>query len=140
MSAYGYSLLAALVWGIAPLLEKIGLVRMDPVAGVAVRSVGVLVGTLLLLPAVPNLRSQLKVMGGWSIFYLALAGFLASVVGQVFAYNAIKKAEVSQVSPVLGSWPLFVLVFGWLFLQEAMTLQKVLGSALVVAGVWLLRF
>ncbi|MBI4051958.1 MAG: EamA family transporter [Elusimicrobia bacterium] len=140
MTAYTYALLAALIWGIAPIFEKVGLTRNSPLVALTVRSMGVFIGALLLLPAVPHLRSGLRAMDWWSILSLLGAGILGSIAGQIFAYNAMKKAEVSQVSPVMASWPLLVFLFGWLFLGEAITLKKLVGSGLIVLGVWLLRF
>ncbi|MBI4056782.1 MAG: EamA family transporter [Elusimicrobia bacterium] len=139
MSAYTYALCAALIWGIAPIFEKSGLVQTPPLLGLAVRSLGVLIAVLLLLPMVPNLGEGLKNTPGKSILNLMVGGCLGSVVGQVFAYQAMKRADVSQVGPVMGSWPLLVVLYGWIFLGEPLSLKKCLGSGFIVLGVWLLR-
>jgi len=140
MSAFYYALLAALTWAIAPLLEKWALGRLDPVPGLLPRSLGVLIGILVFYPFIPSWRAGVLGMGLKPVLALAAAGFLASILGQYFAYNAMKRAEVSLVSPVAASWPLLVLVFGWLFLGEALTIKKAAGCLLVVAGLWLLKF
>ncbi|MBC8473498.1 MAG: hypothetical protein H8D54_01655, partial [Candidatus Omnitrophica bacterium] len=44
MKAYYFALMTALVWGIVPILEKMGVSRTTPLAGVFLRSCGVIVG------------------------------------------------------------------------------------------------
>ncbi|MBI3548003.1 MAG: EamA family transporter [Elusimicrobia bacterium] len=139
MSPFGYSLLAALVWGISPLLEKYGIRSVPPHLGVVLRSAGVAAGACALFAAMPG-PVRWSEMSAVSLGSFAVAGALASVLGQIFAYNALSKADVSQVAPIMGAWPLFAVVFGCLVLREPMTLQKFLGAASIVFGVWLLRF
>ena len=138
MTAYTYSLLAALVWGIAPLFEKPALAHMRPMTGLLFRSMGVLLGSLFLLRYFPD-GAQWRAMGVKPALCIAGAGLLASVIGQIFAYNAIQQADISQVTPVMGAWPLLAVILGWLFLHEPLTTKKILGAASIVAGVWLLK-
>ncbi|MBI4374854.1 MAG: EamA family transporter [Elusimicrobia bacterium] len=137
MTAYTSALLAALAWGIAPIFEKQGLAQVSLPAGLFLRTLGAFFGSLALLAFVPA--------GDWAALSWPLAlrfliaGVLASVIGQIFAYTAIRISEVSQVTPIMGSWPLIVVLFGWLILKEPMTARKLIGSGLIVTGVWLLR-
>ena len=140
MTAFTYALAAGLTWAVSPLLEKYALGVADPLPGLLPRSFGVLIGALVLAAVLPGWKSHVSAMGASRIGALMLAGFLASIVGQYFAYSAMKRADVSMVSPVAASWPLLVLVFAWVFLGEPMTLRKVLGSLFVVSGLWLLKF
>ena|SRR3989338_3300760 len=137
MAAYTSALLAALAWGIAPILEKKGLGQASLPAGLLLRCWGTFLGSFFLLGFVS--KSELRALS-WPVALSFLgAGCLASVIGQVFAYSAIQRSHVSQMAPVMGSWPLVVVVFGWLMLQEPLTFKKALGSCLIVAGVWLLK-
>ena len=138
--AYVSAMLAALVWGISPILERSVLMHAPPLPCLVIRCIGTALGGLLLLPFISDLRTAWQPIGTMGIFYLLAAGALASVLGQVFMYRALTTAEVSAVSPVAGSWPLLALVFGALFLGEPMTAKKVAGCLLTVAGVWLLKF
>ena len=140
MSAFGYAMLAGLTWAVSPILEKYALGVADPIPGLIPRSAGVLVGAILLLIFVPDWKASVSQMGTPRVAALMAAGFLASIVGQFFAYSAMKRADVSLVSPVAASWPLLVLVFGWLILGEPMTVRKVVGSLFVVSGLWMLKF
>ncbi|MBI4322705.1 MAG: EamA family transporter [Candidatus Omnitrophica bacterium] len=138
MSAFWFALLTALIWGIVPLIEKQGLARSDPTIGVFARSAGVIVGVLILglwwspWKALANLNAG-------SFALLALGGFLASVVGQMMFYHALKVGHVSQVTPVSGAYPLVAAILAWVFFREPITAGRLVGVLFIVIGVLLLR-
>ena len=138
MTAVWWSLVTALIWGVVPLLEKLGLVHSQPTVGVFARSVGVLVGVVIFglwwspWKALGNLSAR-------SFALLALGGFLASFVGQMAFYQALKSGTVSQVTPVAGAYPLVAALLGWVVLREPMTPGRLSGVALIILGVLLLR-
>ena len=139
MNAYVWAILTALVWGCVPLIEKMGLTRIDPLVGLFYRCFGVIAGILLLLTFYNR-----QIRESWSHFhtgmlYLMLGGFLASVVGQFCFYHALKNGEASRMVPLSGSYPLVAFVLGVLILGEKVTLAKTAGILLVVGGVYLLR-
>lgn len=138
MNAFTWALVTAGIWGVVPLLEKVGLGQAPPTVGVVVRSFGVVLGVLIFgwlwspWPAIQAL--------GWrSVLLLASGGLLASFVGQMAFYHALRSGAVSQVTPVAGAYPLVAAVLGWWLLREPLTPSRALGVACVVAGVLLLR-
>ena len=94
VSPYTYALLAAGVWGRVSLLEKLGLARADPMIGLIFRCTGVLIDDPAFLFR-PDLGSGFRSAGLRSALCFMASGFLASVVGQVFALNALKRADAS---------------------------------------------
>jgi transporter family protein len=64
---------------------------------------------------------------------------LASVVGQLFFYQALKGDHIGRVPAVGGSWPVFAFFLSLIFLKEPPTVKKILGVALVAMGVALLK-
>jgi len=59
ISAFGWAAMAAFCWGFAPVLEKTGLRgSVDPIIGVIVRTLGVLIGALLFIPLVPRITGH----------------------------------------------------------------------------------
>ena len=138
MSGFWWALLTALIWGCVPLLEKLGLAQSSPATGVFARSIGVAVGAvacgLIWKPwkAVFALSVQ-------SFALLAVGGFLASFVGQMMFYQALKSGRVSQVTPVAGAYPLVAAMLGWWLLREPLSAARALGALFVVIGVLLLR-
>jgi transporter family protein len=140
MSAFGWALLAAACWGLAPLLEKAGLRgAIDPVAGVVARTVGVLIGLMLFLPLAPRTWTQARALPPRVWLLLGLGGLLASIIGQICFYRALKTGEVSRVVPVGASYPVIACLLGIFVLREPLTAAKAVGIGLVVAGTLLLR-
>ncbi len=138
MSAYGWALITAAIWGIVPMMEKAGLGQAPPAAGVAIRSLGVLVG-LVVFSLIWSPWAACAAMPARSIVLLMAGGCLASFVGQMAFYEALKSGAVSQVTPVAGAYPLISVLLGWLILREPFTLSRALGALCVVAGIALLR-
>ena len=138
MDAFFWALIAAGIWGTVPLLEKLGLNHSHPTIAVFARSVGVILGFLVF----GLIWSPWKAMGNLSLrsfLLLATGGFLASFIGQMAFYQALKVGNISQVTPVAGAYPLVAVLLGWCVLHEPMTTGRTLGAFLIVAGVLLLR-
>jgi len=138
MSAFWWAVLTAGIWGVVPLIEKLGLTGSSPTIGVFARSLGVVVGLVIF----GFWWSPWRALGSLSVrslVLLALGGFLASFVGQLAFYHALKTGHVSQVTPVSGAYPLVAAILGWLLLREPITLIRILGGVLIVLGVVLLR-
>ena len=130
--------MAALVWGIVPLIEKLGLGGGNPVVAVFARTIGVTVGMVVvgfwLSPW--KALSELSVR---SFALLAFGGFLASFIGQMAFYQALKGGKISQVTPLAGTYPLVAALLGWWVLREPFTMPRLVGVVFVVLGVWFLR-
>lgn len=138
MSAFLWAVLTACIWGVVPLMEKVGLGQSPPGVGVMTRSLGVVVG-LLICGAMGSPWSAMRSLGWPSILLLAGGGFLASFVGQFAFYHALRAGAMSQVTPVAGAYPLVAALLGWWVLREPLTLTRALGVVCVVVGVVLLR-
>jgi len=139
MNAFLWAVVTAGVWGLVPLMEKTGLAGpIPPALGVMVRSLGVVIG--LLLFGWPWLAGDaLRTLSWRSMLLLAGGGFLASFVGQLAFYQALKTGALSQVTPVAGAYPLVAALLGWVLLREPLSGPRLLGVGFVVLGVALLR-
>lgn len=139
MKAFYFAVMTALIWGMVPVLEKLGLARIAPFAGLLIRSCGVIIGATMI--AVFNngaLKAALKA-DPKTLFFLVAGGFLASVIGQMFFYNALKSGETSRVVPIAGTYPLVSFLLGIIFLGESITGVKLAGVSFVLLGLFLLR-
>lgn len=139
MKPYLYAILCAFTWGCVPIIEKLGLAKMSVWQGLFFRCTGVLVGLILLtLFKYSEVKEVLfNLPQRW--YFIPIAGILASFVGQIFFYSAIKTGEVSRVVPISGSYPLISFLIGVLLFGEKLTLAKAGGLSLVVLGVTLLK-
>jgi transporter family protein len=71
--------------------------------------------------------------GGWAV---ATAVFAAS--GLVLFFVALAKGDASQVVPATSAYPVVTLIAAALFLSESITLGRIVGTALVAAGLVLI--
>ena len=139
MSVFFWALLTACIWGVVPLMEKLGLGgTTSPTVGVMVRSLGVVLG-LLVFGWAWSPWSAIRALDWRSMLLLAGGGLLASFVGQLAFYRALKSGAISQVTPVAGAYPLVAALLGWVVLREPLTISRALGVVCVVVGVLLLR-
>ncbi len=134
-----FAVLASLIWGFAPALEKVGLNgRIVPYLGVVIRTIPIAVIALIGLTFMGRLGAIASV-DIKSALFVAAGGLVAGLIGQVVFYSALKSGEASVVVPVAATYPLVALLVSVIFLGEAFTIQKILGISLVVGGVILLK-
>ncbi len=140
MDKYGFffSLLAAIFWGLTPVVEKLGLYRVAPIVGVAVRTVAIAVMLIAIILFSGQLKAVMSI-DARTAFYLILGGVMAGLCGQWAYFKALKYSESSRVVPIAGTYPLIALITSMVFLKEELTLAKAIGTLLVVAGIFLLR-
>lgn len=139
MTPFVWALLTAFVWGFVPIIEKMGLLKMAPMVGLFYRSLGVVLGIAILFAFEgKNIRAS---FGDFhpGMLYLVAGGLLASVVGQVFFYFALKSGEASKVVPLAAAYPLVTFVLGMIFLGEKVTAMKAAGMGFVVLGIFFLK-
>ncbi len=135
---YLYALLTALLWGVAPLFGKLGLEEVDALAGMTLRTM-VVGAVLLLFGGFTGQLANVTSIGLKSGLLIAAEGLLASLLGHLAYYQALKLGDASRVVPVTAAFPLVTVLMAILFLGEPLTWQRVLGAALVVGGVLLIK-
>lgn len=138
MNALAWAVLAACIWGVVPILEKQGLVKVSPFAGLFYRSMGVIIGLFFLTPFL-IITKELKPADMRSAILLIISGLLASFAAQICFYNGLKYGEVSRIVPIAGSFPLIAFMLGLVFLGESISVMKVSGCALIISGIWMLK-
>lgn len=136
--AFLFALLTAAFWGAATVLDKLALARLQPLVGVAARSLAI---TLIACGALAATLRERAWQGidARSWFFIILSGMFSGLLGQWTYYKALKYSEASRVVPIVGGYPLIAFALAVFLLGESITVQKVCGAALVVAGIVLLR-
>ncbi len=128
----------ALLWGATPILEKTGLAKVDPLIGVTIRSAIVTAG-LLLLTFLLGKGKALMELDGKSILLFGASGMMAGLLGMWTYYGALKIEATSKIVPIAACYPLVTALLSVLILKEGITLHRVIGTALIVSGVWLVK-
>ena len=131
-------LITAFLWGTTPVLEKIGLGKTDPLTGVTIRSIAVTLALLAYLVLSGRMADVLRV-DAKTILIFSATGLMAGLLGMVTYFAALKKVATSQIVPLAATYPLCTAVLSVLILGERVTPLRLLGTILIVAGVWCVR-
>jgi DME family drug/metabolite transporter len=132
-----YAFLSAFCFGAVAIIRKLGLSQASPLFGSAINITTALIAFTSFLWASGNRHTL--VYEGRSLAYFVGAG-IAENLSVFLVLVALSLGEVSVVTPLAGTAPLFVLPFTWLFLRgiEKLTWRIVIGAVLIVLGVVLL--
>ena len=137
MGALLAALLGMLCWGVAPIFGKLGLRGVDPFVALVGRTL--LAGLLIGSAALGSGRlTALRVIPSRAWFLIGLEAILATLVGDLFYYVALKWGSAAQTTLVLSAAPLVTLWVGWTYLDETLTVPRLIGAALIIGGVALI--
>jgi uncharacterized membrane protein len=128
-----YSILAACLYGVRPLIVKVGLDEADlPLAAALIGAIAALIYTI----ALEN-RSDMRRVRLDSAFVWFFVSGLCQALGVTALTVGLSEGEVSVVYSIAASAPLFTLVFSALILRgiERITPALVIGTVLTVLGV-----
>ena len=131
-------IVTTLLWGATPILEKTGLAKVDPLIGVTVRSAIVTAGLFALTFLLGKGRALLE-LDGKSILLFGASGMMAGLLGMWTYYGALKIEATSKIVPIAACYPLVTALLSALILKEGITLHRIIGTALIVSGVWLVK-
>lgn len=74
-------------------------------------------------------------LDGWGILYAVLSGAIASGIGYVVWYTALRGLTATRAAVVQLSVPVIAALAGFVFLQEPITLLLMLASAAILGGI-----
>ena len=127
-----------LLWGSTPILEKIGLSKVDPLIGVTIRSAIVTAGLFLLTFLLGKGRALIE-LDGKSVLLFGASGMMAGLLGMWTYYAALKMEATSKIVPIAACYPLVTALLSVLILKEGVTLHRIIGTALIVSGIWMVK-
>lgn len=129
--------LGMLCWGVAPLFGKYGLRGASPVTVLSVRTM-VAAGLVLAWTLGFGDISQLRhVAASRNLIFITTEALLATLVGDLAYFAALKHGNINQVTLVLAASPLVTIIAAYFILGEKLTLSQLLGAFLVVTGLFL---
>lgn len=138
MRASGFVLLTVLLWGIAPVFDKLGVAKVRPEVATAIRSFTVLVCIAGYL-VVSGLARQVISVDLRSVALIAAGGIVAGLLAQVTYFYAMKAEQASWVVPMASSYPVVTLLVAVVLLGEKLNLAKAVGTLMVVAGLYIIQ-
>ena len=127
--------LTAILWGATPVLEKIGLGKVDPITGVTIRSIAVTLSLIIYLIFSGKIKGVLNA-DPKSVMIFSITGIMAGLLGMITYFAALKKAPSSQVVPIAAIYPLIAAVLSVIILGEKVTILRITGTILIIIGIW----
>ncbi|MGV8026089.1 MAG: DMT family transporter [Anaerolineaceae bacterium] len=123
--------LAVIFWGGSFIATKVVVQESSPVTVVWLRF---LIGLLCLFPIVFK-KGLLKLSGWKEIGEYALLGFLGISLHQWLQSTGLVTSQASTTAWIVASMPLFMILFGWIFLKEKLGKFGTLGIGIATLGV-----
>jgi uncharacterized membrane protein len=132
-----YPFLSALCFGTVVIIRKLGLSHAPPMFGYAINVTTAFIAFTAYLVASGQFSTV--ACDGKGLRHFVVAG-LGENIGVLCVLIALSLGQVSVVTPLNGTAPLFVLALAYIFLKdvERLTGRLVLGTVLIVLGVFLL--
>ena len=127
-----------LLWGTTPLFEKIGLRDVEPLTGILIRSAAITVILLVVYIFSGRIHELTKVsLKNYTLF--TASGVMAGLVGMWTYFYLLKSGMTSKIVPIAASYPLITAILSIAILGEAMTLQRIIGIIMTIAGIILVQ-
>ncbi|MET1124565.1 MAG: DMT family transporter [Archaeoglobaceae archaeon] len=123
------ALLAALLWGVAPILDKFALKESSLYAANLLRLSGALLVVSLLAPLDFRVSARAAVL-------LLVAGIIGGAVAMLLYYKALSTSQVAKVVAITATYPMFTALFS-AALGEELGLRTVIGIIAIIIGVYL---
>jgi drug/metabolite transporter (DMT)-like permease len=124
---------AVVSWGGSFIATKVALRYIHPVTVVWLRFT---MGVLILGVGVIA-RRQFALVGGKSLAYFALLGFIGITFHQWLQSTGLQTAQASTTAWIVATTPIFIAILGWLVLREGLKAIQVAGILLATLGVLL---
>ena len=130
--------LTTLFWGVAAIFDKMALGKTSPFTGMMVRQF-VLTVILFAVGAAGGRLGSLGTLDLRTAVLFGLSGIFGGALGLWTYYHALRLGGASLVVPITATYPLITVLLSWLILQEGITASRVIGTGLIVVGVWLVK-
>jgi len=128
---------AALCWTVSAVLYKRALTKVSPVSANTVRCAGTSL-VLILALAFTGKIGVVTALSTHALFLACTSGIIGLGLGDTLYMLSLKTIGVSRAVPITCTYPLFSLVWAFLFTGETINSHVVLGAAAIVFGIWLI--
>ncbi len=139
MNGVIFAILAAVLWGFVPVLDKTALQgNISIYSAILIRAVGsvLIMGMAVLYTG--GFRPDDFSLKSASL--LLVAGAIAGGVAMIVYFMALQKIGAARTIPITSIYPLFTIIFSLIILREEFNMVNVFtGTLLIVAGLIILQ-
>ena len=127
------TILTIVAWVFWAFLPKIAIRYIDPQSAMVYQTLGgVLVGLGVLISL--KFKIQFNIPGFSYGVAIGLLGFFGAFMYLI----AVSKGPVSLIAPLTALYPIFVIILGFVFLNEAVSFRQGIGIALSLVAIYLI--
>ncbi len=138
LGATTFALLTALMWGLSPVIGKMGLER----GGTSVQAAMTIIVTTSVLAWAALIATQgtalFTQMDAVGIGIFVVGGLIGTTIGRLAYYGGVRRVGASVSVGVMHTRPLFSVLLAVGFLSETIALRNGFGVVLIVVGVLIL--
>jgi transporter family protein len=131
-----YAILSAIFAALTAILAKVGIRGISGNLATAIRTVIVLILAWGIVFMSGQLR-EVKELNKTNLLFLTFSG-IATGLSWIFYFKALETGDVSKVAPIDKLSIVFVILFSFIFLNERIDLQTIIGGSLIAIGAVLL--
>lgn len=133
-----FLVLTIIFWGSTPILEKAGLKNVDAFTAVFIRSAAIFT-ILLVIFIFKGKLGELTKIPFKTILIFTISGIFAGLLGMWTYFKVLKLNPSSKIVPLAAIYPLVTVVLSVLILKEGFSWQRIVGTILIVSGVFLVK-
>ncbi|MGE5415506.1 MAG: EamA family transporter [Acidobacteriota bacterium] len=125
---------AMVCWGLAPLFGKLGLNGIHSMTALSIRTLfaaSMIVGWNVVTHAGGE-RYQFVTLKG--LLFIGLEALLATLIGDLAYFMALKQGNINQVTLIMSSSPLITMAAAYFFLNERVSMTQAAGAMLIIGG------
>lgn len=131
-------ILTAFLWGITPVMEKKGLQTSSPLVGLIFRNFTVSIILVFIILFMGKTKEILATPPKTMLLF-GLTGIVAGLLAMLTYFTALKLGATSKIVPISAAYPLITAILGVLILGEGVTLMRIIGTLLIIGGIWLVK-
>ncbi|MEM0504128.1 MAG: DMT family transporter [Archaeoglobaceae archaeon] len=125
------ALLAAALWGIAPILDRYALQEISVYPAIVIRAFGGFVAIFLLSLALKSF----EVTASKAIILLVLSGAISGAFAMILYFESLKSIGASKAVAITAVYPMITALLSAIFLAEALSARVLVGIVLIVIGI-----
>ncbi|HLD58054.1 MAG TPA: EamA family transporter [archaeon] len=129
-----FALLSAFTAALVAIFAKIGLQGIDSNTATAIRAIIMAVFLIAVIAVQGKLGNIGPILANQQALMFIVFSGIAGALSWIFYFLAMNYGKVSQVVPIDRLSIVFAIVLAFVFLQEKISLQTGIGTAIVVAG------
>ncbi len=138
MMGVATALASAFSWASSTILIRLGLRRKTPIT-VNIMRLYIISAVYIILLSVTGGWSEIDRAGGLVILVSAVSAIFGFVIGDYFYFSALKMLGVSRTVPITSTYPLWAILWSFLFLGKKVNALLITGSVLIVLAIVIVK-